>query len=638
MKISEGNSGASIRFILCLFLGLISISVVSCKSVIESPFPNETSTFTPSPTKTLRKATPSITPSITPTRTSTTTPTPTFIPITPVLAGTHLPQTAGAITPQNAHRLTLQARWGKGIAPSAKYTPDGTRLVVGTSTGIFIYDAKTYSQINYIDTKSATFHIAISLDSQMLAAATYDNVFLYNLEHSQLINTIEAEAKGLSFHPDGTILAISSLNPWIQLWDLADVTLLRTIKDVHTWEPQFSPDGNLIVFAGYSTQIYNLEGDLLYEHNKPIIADVTQSISLSPDGKLLAEGSFYTLSILRVLDNGRLMSWRQIRVDGPPGVSSVAISPDGKTLAASIWDGAYLWRIDTARLVHKLDSQNTHTQKISWSPDSKNLAVSSENKGVEIFDAASGALLHAMNEFRDKIIAIDWSHPAQIIASGYFGRVDIVLNAQDGKVQGTLPQDSTFPGIQVWQKHHESIVSSWGNASILDEFALSPNGEHFAVTNTRSKTIPIHNTSDGTLVQTLIFDSNILDIRTFNYSPDGNYLATLTKDYSKRDYVEIVRVFRLSDGKIIYKIETANLKDRKGFTHEPNALAWSPDSSLIAVGAPDGTVHILDAKDEALLKNLYGHTMWVTDVAFSPDGRMLASASIDGTIRLWGVK
>lgn len=65
------------------------------------------------------------------------------------------------------------------------------------------------------------------------------------------------------------------------------------------------------------------------------------------------------------------------------------------------------------------------------------------------------------------------------------------------------------------------------------------------------------------------------------------------------------------------------------------SLAWSPDSSKIAIGLTNNTICIKDIATKKLLYVFKGHTDWVNSVAWSSCGKMIASGSRDKNICIW---
>jgi WD40 repeat protein len=70
-----------------------------------------------------------------------------------------------------------------------------------------------------------------------------------------------------------------------------------------------------------------------------------------------------------------------------------------------------------------------------------------------------------------------------------------------------------------------------------------------------------------------------------------------------------------------------------------DALALSPDGSLLGVGGYDNRVTLWDVKQSQMAGvPLIAHSNFVRTVAFSPDGKFLASGGDDGAAILWDVK
>ncbi len=107
------------------------------------------------------------------------------------------------------------------------------------------------------------------------------------------------------------------------------------------------------------------------------------------------------------------------------------------------------------------------------------------------------------------------------------------------------------------------------------------------------------------------------------YSPDGKYLATASKDKTVKLWDAVTR---------------QQVRQLTGHTGEVTCVAFSPDSKRLASGSMDATVRLWEvATGSELGKPLRGHTAGVSAVAFSNDGKLLASGGGNSArdVRLW---
>jgi WD40 repeat protein len=69
------------------------------------------------------------------------------------------------------------------------------------------------------------------------------------------------------------------------------------------------------------------------------------------------------------------------------------------------------------------------------------------------------------------------------------------------------------------------------------------------------------------------------------------------------------------------------------------AMAYSPDSKVIASGSEDGRVRLWDANRGLVIhETIVGKKNVILSLAFSPDGKVIASGGRDGKIRIWDAK
>lgn len=118
-----------------------------------------------------------------------------------------------------------KARLGKGWVTQIKFSPDGTRLAVAGSIGIWIYDAQTSQEIALLTGHTATvWSISFSADGKMLASASWDSTIrLWDVATGALRKTLKGhtgQVTGVSFSSDGETLVSGSADGTVLLWEL----------------------------------------------------------------------------------------------------------------------------------------------------------------------------------------------------------------------------------------------------------------------------------------------------------------------------------------------------------------------------------------------------------------------------------
>lgn len=247
---------------------------------------------------------------------------------------------------------------------------------------------------------------------------------------------------------------------------------------------------------------------------------------------------------------------------------------------------------------------NAHSDDVTWialSPDGATFASSSRDGTAKLWNTADGSLLHTLTGHTDGVSHVAFSPDGSIIATSSFDGTLRTWNPQTGAAIDTFtPLDGVGVGTLSWAPDGQSLV-------------VAP-GADFGQPTPRIRRIA---SADGSLIRdfTQIFGPyNDMDL-----SPDGSRIVFC-------EYPTRFEMFDAADGAPIWSGGSRLLQ---------SFVAFTPDSTQLAVGRPSGDVDFLDVNDGSTISSFPAHGDRIADIAFSPDGSLMGTRCGSEPSRIW---
>ncbi len=527
------------------------------------------------------------------------------------------------------------ARFGKGGINVMQFSPDGTRLAVGTTIGVWLYDVEDGKGMVLPPGNVRYFNsLAFSTDGKILASGGVINtsIQLWDTDTGSILSSIKlpdrfSRVSALIFSKDNKTLSGLGANRYITKWDVnvgeelsqKSSFFVSTVKtfsqDGKTFVSGHQESGNIRLWSTASGD----EGNVFKETKQDENSDAEKgwngvhALAYSLDGKNIA--SAHNDNTIRLWNT--TSKTERVRHKGhTQKINALAISLDSSMLASGSEDNTILlWDVEKGHRRGTLKGHKQSVKVVTFSPTENNLLASGSSDGtVRFWDT------NTMQE-------------TSVFASGYTDSVKAVVFSTDDTMLVNAASNGT---VQIWDvkrgrelpspsvTHYDTIIASAFSsdatlfASHGAKTIVESDGSGISISTTSENVTRLYGLPTGEELLTLQGQ-----IKALALSPDNKILAT--------SEIDVTRLWDVKTGAELFKLDATQF-----FSNV--FLAFSPDGSILAtVGYPD-TVHLWNVNTGekfAELKDPFAmHSKYF---AFSPDSSILAVCYNNNTL-LWDLK
>jgi WD40 repeat protein len=305
--------------------------------------------------------------------------------------------------------------------------------------------------------------------------------------------------------------------------------------------------------------------------------------------------------------------------------------------------------IETAstRYVLSYGAEEDQVNDVIWLPPEGNVIATTLGRTALLWDSMNGTCLQTFPMQRSRVNCLTCSPDGQRIALGInravvirhitgkyfttysdqsFGEVQALSWSPDGKYLAWT--GNPFYAVQVWDavEHHQVHLYYGHELRGPAALAWSPDSTRLATGScyggrVESYDIQIWEAQTGQMLSS--FSCHTGPIRALDWSPDGKWIVSGGDDGT----LQRVNVMTMQQCSPETAVRYENFRVL--------ALAWSYDSTRIAIGLSDGTVAVRNANLDHTQLSYRCHYDAVKRVAWSPDGRQIASVDYGNSAKIW---
>ncbi len=530
------------------------------------------------------------------------------------------------------------ARLGKGGINIMRFSPDGTRLLVGSDAGLWIYDVHNGNETPLFNEHTGQVNVlSFSSDGKIFTSGGFENsvIQIWDLEKGILLSSLDLHRisektliiSGLSFFDNDKKLIILELKGTVAHWDIENdqVEILTHNIDVKN-AVLISDKDNIIAMEDKKNNILFLNA-------------ITGRSGVSNTGHHnIYDKSIKNIRVFAFASNRKylvtdsighnVMLW-DMETPKPSTTlkgnsarfSAIAISSDNKTLAAGDANNVIkLWDMDTQIEQRELNVHTSGIAALVFSPDGETLASGSHDGTIRFWDYMSGKEINIFTTGHTKWIKkVTFTNDDSILKSINYNGILNEWSLSTHQTMSTRRLAQTGSRDSVAFSHDGSLLviqeNTWNSA--FDPFSMGAQSSGSAVKKPKINPV-LWDISIDRKIDTSWMD-NLGNVNTFLFSNDNKNIFSVINDKG-------IISWSINTGKVLFKqnIEFAPM----------NELKISPNGNLLVLcqNIKNIIVWNLTTQQEIILPVLeYPRT-----VAFSSDGTLLA-IGFQKSIVLWHI-
>lgn len=526
-----------------------------------------------------------------------------------------------------------------GLLPS----PDQQHLATCSEDyTVKVWDLETGNQragLDLSDTMAQT--LAWLGPNQLVVGGIDGQIRLWSPFADQTVELLQghsAMVSGLSWNPQTQVLASSSLDGSVKLWNVAQQCLATGLgHDGPVRDVAWHPEGKALASGGEDNAIllWHLQMDQpprrLLGHQNTV-----WSLSWSPDGRYLASSSHDSTVRLWHGESGTCV---RVLKGHQNWVWQARWHPIRPLLTSGSHDGTLkLWNPETGQCLKTLLGNTSSAWALALSPTDNLLAKGCSDTMVRLWRPGQPAPTGHLIGHSHMVCDLAWSPAGDRLASASHDRTIRIWRAATGRCQQVLTGHDNWVWSVDWHPHEALIASASSDNSLKlwhpdqphplqtltahDHWVLAvrwhPQGQWLASASA-DKTLRLWHPKTWECRHILTDHDHW--IWRLAWCPSGRMLASGGYDHTLR----------------LWQVTPESVRCRHVLPRSSilSAIAWHPQQPIVAAGYHDSQIILWHAETGEAIAQLQGHANQVPALVFSADGQYLYSSSEDATVKTW---